>query len=37
MVTANFSEIKKQEIRISKFGWWGRNKGFGQNIYQCVL
>ena len=30
MMTTYFSEIKKnrEEIRVSKFGGWGRNKGF---------
>ena len=29
MMTTNFSGMKKrEEIRVSKFGSWGRNKGF---------
>ena len=29
MTTTNFSEMKiREEIRVSKFGRWGRNKGF---------
>ena len=29
MMNTSFSEIKNREkIRVSKFGGWGRNKGF---------
>ena len=34
MVTKNFSEIKKQEIRISNFGGGEEIRFFGQKISQ---
>ena len=37
MMTTNFSEIKKQEIRVSKFGRWERNKGFWPEYLLLIM